>query len=103
MSGMRLVLADSAMTDLRRIGAWYRRKRPEGLEPFLRRLGEALNRIARSPSSFPIALERSGRALRRARVLRSPYSIAFEIRDMDLVVHGVIHGARDPIKWRRML
>jgi hypothetical protein len=35
---MILVYADSAMSDLRRIGAWYRRKRPEGLEPFFRRL-----------------------------------------------------------------
>jgi plasmid stabilization system protein ParE len=100
---MTLVYADSAMADLRRIGAWYRRKRPEGLEPFFRRLRETLKRIERAPASFPIALERNGRELRRARILRSDYSIAFEVQAAEVVVFGVIHGARDPEEWKRIL
>jgi plasmid stabilization system protein ParE len=100
---MTLTYAEPALTDLRRIGAWYRRRRPEGLEPFLRRLRDTLKRIERSPTTFPVALERRGRMLRRARILRSDYSIAFEVYATDVVVHGVIHGARDPREWTRML
>jgi plasmid stabilization system protein ParE len=100
---MILVYADSAMADLRRIGAWYQRKRPEGLEPLFRGLRETVERIQRAPESFPVALERHGRVLRRARILRSDYSIVFEVQEVDVVVFGVIHGARDPEAWKRRL
>ena len=97
---MMLVFNPSALGDLRRIALWYRRYRLPPYEAlFFERLRATLRHVETSPTSFAIVLEDIG--LRRARVLRSPYSIHFAVRADHVRIVGIVHGARDPQTWER--
>jgi hypothetical protein len=66
---------------------------------FFARLRITLDLVEREPLLFPRIYEVDG--LRRARVLRSPYSLIVMVRDDERLIVAVIHGARRPDFWRR--
>jgi plasmid stabilization system protein ParE len=90
-----------ALRDLQRIARWYRRRRPAYEERFFERLRVTIGLIERDPESFPRMLVDTD--LRRARVLRSPYSVAFVALAGDIHFVAVIHGARSPRAVRRQI
>lgn len=94
---MIVIYLPGAMRDLRGIARWYRSERPEGEARFFERLRTTMRHVERDPASFPIAVEDMG--VHKARVLRSPYSIAFLVRRNELRIVAVIHGARRPGFW----
>ena len=94
-----IVYLPGAMRDLRGISQWYGAKRPEGEARFFERLRMTMGRIEREPQSFPHALEALD--VRKARVLRSPYSVAYIARTDHVRILAVIHGARRPGFWTR--
>jgi plasmid stabilization system protein ParE len=95
------VYLPGALRDLRRIARWYRRRRPAYEGRFFERLRVTIGLIERAPESFPLMLADIG--LRRARVLRSPYSVAFLVFAEDIHIVAVIHGARSPSSVERWL
>jgi plasmid stabilization system protein ParE len=96
-----IVYLPGALRDLRRIARWYRRRRPAYEGRFFQRLRVTIRLIERAPESFPLMLGDSD--LRRARVLRSPYSVAFVVLAGEIHVVAVIHGARSPGEVRRQI
>jgi plasmid stabilization system protein ParE len=96
-----IVYLPGALRDLRRIARWYRRRRPAYERRFFERLRVTIGLIERAPESFPLML--SDTDLRRARVLRSPYSVAFVVLGGDVHVVAVVHGARSPRAVRRQV
>jgi plasmid stabilization system protein ParE len=82
------------------IASWYRRERPAYEERFFQRFRATLERVEASPASLPLALEREG--VRKARILRTNYAIAFvEATGGAIEVIAVVHGARRPGWWTK--
>jgi plasmid stabilization system protein ParE len=96
-----IVYLPGALRDLRRIARWYRRRRPAYERRFFERLRVTIGLIERAPESFPAML--ADTELRRARVLRSPYSVAFLVVAGEIHIVAVIHGARNPGRVERQL
>jgi plasmid stabilization system protein ParE len=96
-----IVYLPGALRDLRGIANWYKSERPEGEARFFQRLAVAVRQIEREPTGFPLALEDIG--VRKARVLRSPYSVAYLVRRDEVRIVAVIHGARRPGFWTHRL
>jgi plasmid stabilization system protein ParE len=92
-----IVYLPGAMRDLRGIARWYASHRPEGEARFFSRLRATVALIEEQPSMFPLVPEAGG--VRKARVLRTPYSIAFVVHGSEQRVVAVIHGARRPGFW----
>ena len=94
---MSVIYLPGAMRDLRGIALWYTKHLPEGEARFFARLRETLGRVERAPESFPLAIESLG--VRKARVLRSAYAVAYMTRPNEVRLVAVIHGARRPGFW----
>jgi plasmid stabilization system protein ParE len=91
-----------ALRDLAGIAQWYRRERPAYEERFFTRLRLVLQRVAEEPLGFPVAMEVEG--VRKARILRTDYSVAFIVPDVEEIeVIAITHGRRKPGWWRRRL
>ena len=75
---MSVIYLPGAMRDLRGIALWYAKHLPEGEARFFARLRATLGRVERAPESFPLAIESLG--VRKARVLRSAYAVAYLVR-----------------------
>ena len=87
-------LADEAVADLDRIIAWYDR-RDSGLgQRFADDLIGTVDRI----THFPDAYARVHRSIRRARVGRFPYFVAYELFGGDVVILGVFAEAQHPAR-----
>jgi plasmid stabilization system protein ParE len=99
---MIVVYRPEAVDDLRRIARWYRRHRPEGEARFFVRFRSTMRRIEDSPSAFP-RTSVDDVVVHKARVLRSPYSIAFTSDLATVTILAVIHGSRAPGIWMRRL
>jgi plasmid stabilization system protein ParE len=93
-----IVYLPGAMRDLRAIARWYAEHRPDGEERFFERLRATLDLVEKQPLLFPLISEADG--LRKARVLRSAYSIVFMVRNRERRIVAVVHGARRPDFWR---
>ena len=93
---------EGAIRDIAEAARWYRRRRPAYEERFFERLAGTLRRIDEAPGSSAMAMEAEG--VRKARVLRSPYSIAYVvISEHEIEVVAVVHGAMRPGWWARRL
>jgi plasmid stabilization system protein ParE len=92
-----IVYLPGAMRDLRGIARWYASRRPEAVARFFARLRATIERIERHPVSFPFVANTD--EVRKARVLRTPYWIAFVVRGNEERVVAVVHGARRPGFW----
>jgi plasmid stabilization system protein ParE len=92
-----LELAPKASDDIADGWSWYE-DQSHGLgDEFVRAVGEALRRVQRTPSIFPIVNHR----IRRASVRRFPYGVYFEMAAELILVIGVLHASRDPETWQR--
>jgi plasmid stabilization system protein ParE len=94
-----IVYLPGAVRDLRSIARWYASHRPEGEARFFGRLRATIERIEAEPSSFPLVPGVEG--VRKARVLRSPYWVAFVVHGGEQRVVAIVHGARRPGFWMR--
>ena len=75
--------------------AWYEEQRAGLGYEFLDSLIGLLQRVARSPRLFPVAVRRT----RRARLRRFSYWILFTIEPEWSPVTGLFHSRRDPLRW----
>jgi plasmid stabilization system protein ParE len=93
---------EGALRDIAEAAGWYRRRRPAYEGRFLERLRETLRHIEDAPLNCAIAMEAEG--VRKARVHRTPYSIAYSALTKDEIeIIAVVHGARRPGWWTRRL
>ncbi|SHE89457.1 Plasmid stabilization system protein ParE [Desulfacinum infernum DSM 9756] len=94
---IRLVIRPEAERDIQEAYLWYEKRR-EGLgEDFLLCVEEGLSKIMRSPHMYPVVY----RGVRRLLVRRFPYGIFYVIREELISVLAVLHGHRDPDRWRQ--
>ena len=61
-----------------------------------------MRRIEDAPNAFPKTKFNDG-CVHKARILRSPFSIAFMLDERTITILAVIHGSRAPGIWTRRL
>jgi plasmid stabilization system protein ParE len=90
---MKVRFTAEADTDLRNIGDYIAADTPERAITFVAELREHSRQIGAMPHAFPAIGERGGFTYRRHRHGR--YLICYRVRDGEVEVVRVLHGARD--------
>lgn len=89
-------LREEAGRDLDLAASWYEQQRRGLGHEFLDEALATFGAIAERPLSYPLV----HRYTRRALLQRFPFGVYFRVGDSDLVVVAVMHGSRNPRRWR---
>ena len=77
--------------------SWYEAQRSGLGTEFLDQVQAAFGRISESPNVYPEV----GRSARRALVRRFPFGVFYRVESATVVVFAVMHGSRDPQRWKQ--
>ena len=89
-------LRPEAEQDLADAAAWYEEQRQGLGHDFLDEVLTMLASIAETPLMYPNV----HRNTRRAVVQRFPFGVYFRVEDTAIVVVAVMHGSRNPRRWK---
>ena len=92
----KVILRPEALSDIESARDWYEKKQAMLGFAFVRRVSEALDRIAVRPELFPTA----SLGVRFHRVKRFPFVVYYRVRPGLVEVLAVLHGSRDPSVWQ---
>ena len=85
-----------AESDLEDAAIWYE-SQGEGLGlEFLEEIQNVSDLIADNPEMFPVVYKK----IRRALIRRFPFGVFYRIERDVIIVLAVIHGSRDPSRWK---
>ena len=97
-----IVLENEAIEELREIGRWYARHRPQAADRCFEDFRKTLRRIEEAPESFPRM--HGAPLVRRARFGRYPYRIVYVVaptgRCMCWRSRTIPHDRRRPFYWK---
>lgn len=93
---VKLVLAAEVEQDLDDAYSWYEFQRIGLGEEFLSCIDACFQSICRMPEIHAFVRE----PFRRVLVRRFPYAVYYEFAAQRVIVHVVIHTARDPQRWQ---
>lgn len=85
-----------AEKDLSDAAAWYEEQRPGLGHQFLDEVLAVLSTISKVPMMYP-SIHRN---TRRALIRRFPFGVYYQVEDAAIVVIAVMHGSRDPRRWK---
>ena len=89
-------LRSEAEHDLADASAWYEEQRQGLGHEFLDEVLTMLSSIAEAPLMYPDVY----RNTRRAVIRRFPFSVYFKVESAAIVVIAVMHGSRNPHRWK---
>jgi plasmid stabilization system protein ParE len=89
-------LRPGAEQDLADAAAWYGEQRQGLGHEFLDEVLTMLSSIAETPLMYPNV----HRNTRRAVIQRFPFGVYFRVEDATIVVVAVMHGSRNPRRWK---
>ncbi len=89
-------LRPEAEQDLSDAAFWYEGQRPGLGKQFLDEVLAIFSMIAETPVMYPTV----HRNTRRAVVHRFPFSVYYRVEDAEVVVVAVMHGSRNPRRWK---
>jgi toxin ParE1/3/4 len=92
----RILFRHTARRDFFDACEWYNQRRAGLGRRFEAAVEGTLEMISASPESFPMV----HRDVRRALVRRFPYGLFYRIRGETIHVLAVLHGRRDPARWK---
>ena len=92
----RLVFRPEAEAELFDARAWYERERVGLGAIFAAAIESTLTAILQNPLAYP----RVKGDIRRAVVRRFPYAVYFNPTPDEIIVLAVMHGRRNPRRWR---
>ena len=92
----RLVVRPQAETELLEARDWYDQQQTGLGERFAREVDLTVSAVVDRPLSFPLVDD----ATRRAIVWRFPYGVFFRVLPDEIVILGIVHGHRQPSRWR---
>jgi toxin ParE1/3/4 len=92
----RLLLEPEAEAEFLEAGRWYAARNPAIAVAFRNSVERTLDAVEQAPQQFPIAL----RDIRKALVRRFPYVVYYVILSDVISVIAIIHGRREPRRWR---
>ena len=98
---MRVDLHPEARAEIRAAALWYEERRSSWGDRFVDRVNEVLQRLARTPTLYPIwpGTEAASVPIRKAVLEQFPYLVAFEIHAESVLVLAVVHAKRQPLYW----
>jgi plasmid stabilization system protein ParE len=94
-----LIFAPEVEQDLAEASTWYESRRAGLGEEFLSCVDACIVAILRMPEMPAVVYKQ----YRRALVRRFPYAIFYEHEGRTITVYAILHGSRDPKKWRERL
>jgi plasmid stabilization system protein ParE len=89
-------LRPEAEQDLSDAAVWYEEQLPKLGHQFLDEVLVAFFSIAEAPLRYPIV----HRTTRRALIQRFPFGVYFHVENATIVVIAVMHGSRNPHRWK---
>ena len=89
-------LREEAGLDIAGAAEWYEEQRVRLGHEFLDEILRTFNLIQDNPSSYPVILRNTHRAV----VSKFPFAVFYRIVGYDLVVVAVMHGSRNPRSWK---
>jgi plasmid stabilization system protein ParE len=87
----------AAQRDIDEAARWYESQQSGLGDAFLDEFQAASSRISEAPLAYPEV----GRSTRRALLQRFPFGIYYRLTDDSAVVLAVMHGSRDPQRWKQ--
>jgi plasmid stabilization system protein ParE len=85
-----------AAADLQEAAAWYEQQRLGLGNELLDAVLTAFARISEQPTLYPVV----HREVRRALTGRFPFGVYYRVESAYIVVVAVMHGRRDPQRWK---
>ena len=100
---MRVELHPDAAAELRAAALWYDERRAGLGDELVDMVSAALPKIGEAPGSHPLwpGVSGTGVPVRRVRIRRFPYFLAFETHSQHVLVLAVAHAKRRPLSWLR--
>ena len=92
----QLIVRPEAEEDIKEAYQWYEEQGVRLGDDFLLCIEEGLSKIQRDPKMYPIVY----RNIRRILIRRFPFGIFYVVSSEKLVVLAVLHGRRDPKRWK---
>jgi len=89
-------LRREADQDLAAAASWYQQQRHGLGQEFLDEFMAVCARLSESPSMYPTVHRKTSRAL----LNRFPFGVFFRMVGSDVVIVAVMHGSRNPNRWR---
>ena len=89
-------LRPEAEQDLAAAASWYEERQANLGGEFLDEFLAVLQRISENPTMYPIV----HRSTHRAITNRFPFGVYFRIESDEVVILAVMHGSRNPRRWR---
>lgn len=89
-------LRSEAEQDLSDAAAWYEEQLPGLGHQFLDEVLAAFSSITEAPLMYPVI----HRNARRALIRRFPFGVYYLVENTAIVVVAVMHGSRDPRRWK---
>lgn len=93
---LEIRLRPQAEQDLADAATWYEEQRQGLGHEFLDEVLTMLSNIAKNPLIYPDVY----RSIRRAVIQRFPFSVYFRVESATIVVVAVMHGSRNPRRWK---
>lgn len=85
-----------AEQDLSDAAVWYEEQRSGLGDQFLDEVLAVVSSVAETPRQYPVVHSKIRRALMR----RFPFGVYYRAEDGSVVVLAVLHGSRDPRRWK---
>lgn len=86
-----------AVQDIEDAAVWYEEQSGGLGREFLDEVRRSLQRVAEQPELYPSV----HRNTRRALTHRFPFGVFFRVEAGSIVVIAVMHGSRDPQRWKQ--
>lgn len=93
---LEIRLRPEAEQDLAESATWYEEQRQGLGQEFLDEILTMLSNIADTPLMYPNV----HRNTRRALIQRFPFGVYYRVEEMTVIVVAVIHGSRNPRRWK---
>ncbi len=90
-------LRPEAEQDIEEAASWYENQSNGLGNKFLDEIVATLDRLALLPSLYPIIHRNTQRALTH----RFPFGIYYRVENEQIVVFAVMHGSRNPARWKK--
>jgi plasmid stabilization system protein ParE len=93
---LELRLRPEAELDLSDAALWYEEQRPGMGQQFLDEVLTTFSKLAEAPLLYPIV----HRNTRRALIQRFPFGVYYQVESTAIIVVAVMHGSRNPRRWK---
>lgn len=96
---LRVLARDEAEADIAQAALWYERQSAGLGEEFVTAVDECFDLLGRQPEAFPVVY----RSARLGLLRKFPYLVVYRVFPNFVSVVAVIHGRRNPRRWKARL